>query len=281
MSTHFARKMPSFVSVAAGSTASVTIPRGPTYRALHLYATVSGSAATEAQMKASFDAIRLKINGVTRLEGSATDLLDPLSAFYGYATASGVLSIYLALPWLRTIQGEENMAWGTADVDTFTVEIDMNGSASVDAMSLYAEVDPVSRPLGLIREVHKIVVAPSATGVYEVPDLPKQNGALMALHFDHTGSAVLTGLEVFADQVQMFDLNETVHAAILGYADRRNPQTGYIHLDMLRLNRLDDAFPLANLQDFRCKLTVGTAGSVPIIMETLNAPLGAAVVRAA
>lgn len=281
MARHFGLKMPSFVSVAAGSTASVTIPRGPTYRAFHLHCLNSPAAASEAEMKAGITAVRLKVNGVTRFEGSATDLLDPLSAYYGIATVAGVLSIHLALPWLRTITGEDNLAWGTSDVDTLTMEVDLDAASDVDAMTLYAEVDPVSQPLGLIREVHKIIVAPSATGTFETPDLPRRQGALMALHFDVTGAAAATAVEIYADQVRMFDLAEVVSRAMLGYRGERVPQTDYLHVDMIRLNRLDDAFPLANLSDFRCKLTVGTAGAIPIIMETLNAPLGAVVARAA
>lgn len=276
MALRHAIKLPSITPVAAGSVASVTVPKGPAFRAFHIYAEVLAVAATEAQMKAAFDDIRIKVNGVTRLEGSGTDWLDPLGAYYAIATTNGVLTIELSPSWAKTIQGQDNLRWGTADVDTLTIEIDQNGASAVDLLEVYAEIDPVKEPLGVIREVHKITESPGATGTLEISGIPRSQGALQAVHMDVTGAAAATAFEVFADQVRLFDANEIVSRHMLGRRGERVPQTDYLHFEPSLLGRVADNIPLASLQDFRIKLTVGTAGSIPVIFETLNTPLARA-----
>lgn len=269
----FQRKMPSFNTVAAGSTSSVTIPKGPTYYGFDIYATIGGVAATAADMKSQISEVRLKVNGVTRWEAWATHIIECLFEYYGKTLANGVLPLMLVDPDYKTIPAMDNMAWGTADVDTLTMEVDLAAGATIDAMSVYATVLGEARPLGTVIEVHRITVAPAATGVFELSDLPRFNGDLRAMHFDLTGAAAATAVELQINQVNVFDTNLTVWNNIVSRSGR-TPQTDFIHYEPTYLNRLDDKIVLGRaVQDFRFKLTMSAAGSVPLIMETVNTPL--------
>lgn len=268
----FQRKMPSFNTVAAGSTSTVNIPKGPTYYGFDVKATIAGVVATEAEMKAQIAAVRLKVNGVTRFEASALHLID-LYKYMGKTVASGVLPLMLVDPDWKTIPAMDNLAWGTSDVDTLTFELDLAAGATIDALAVHATVLGESRPLGTIIERHKITVAPSATGTFELPDLPRTNGDLLGMHFDLTGAAAADALELLINQVNIFDADLIVWNNRLTRSGRA-PVTGYIHFEPTYLNRLDDKITLGRaVQDWRFKLNMTAAGSVPVIMDTINTPL--------
>jgi hypothetical protein len=278
MTLHYLRKQPSFSAVAAGSTASVIVPRGPTYRNFVLkYGTATAGGPTEANMKAEIDMVRVKINSIVRFELSGTHLLDLMHHYYGRTVAAGLMVIPFARPWHRTIPGEENLALGTRNIDTLEVEVDINSGATTPTLELQAQVDPVLRDLGQIVEVHKTTLQPAATGVYEWSQIPRSQGDLLAMHLDESSAAVITAIEVWMNSVGFSDGDLDVidwlqknepHGIV------RAPVANYRHIDTAILNRVDDRWPLRAIEDFRLKVTLSTAGAIPVIMETLNAPLG-------
>jgi hypothetical protein len=266
---HLPLKLPSFSAVAAGQTANLTIPKGPTYRGLFLEYRTSGTLAVEADMSADITGIRVKVNGVVRWESSAADLIMTLK-YQGFTVDAGILPIHFARPTLRTPVMEEATAWGTADVDTLTLEVDIASGATAPTLVGHALVTPDSRPLGPIIQRTKFSYAATTAGVFEVPDLPKSNGDLFAIHF---ASSVVTGLELLIDGSRIADVPKVVADRILKDTGRV-PQANVYHFDPTFLDRTDDRIALLNRQDVRFKLTVSGAGAVPIIMETVNAPLG-------
>lgn len=276
MPLHYLRKQPSFSAVATGSTATVILPRGPTYRELILkYGTSTGGGPTEATMKAEISEVRVKVNGVDRIELSATHLLD-LSKYYGRAVEAGILPIPLTRPWHRTIPGEENVGWGTSNIDTLEVEVDLAAGAWTPTLELQAWVDPQRRDLGQIVEIHTTTLQPAAVGVYEWSTIPKSLGDLLAMHLDESGAVVIDGIEVQVNQVTFYNGDLDVMAYSLRHmphGEKRVPVTNYQHIDTAILNRVDDRWPLFNVEDFRLKLDCSVAGNVPTVIETVNQPL--------
>jgi len=254
---HFQQKLPDFNPVVAGGRASVRVPNGPTYR----------------EMIANIEEVVLKINGIARQTYSGEDLVMMNEFYEEDGFTDGELVIPLSRHWAKTIQGQENLCWGTRNVDNIFLEVKLASGITNPQLSCDAFFTPDSRDLGLIVEVHKVQFSSSVAGKVEIADLAKENGSLLALHMKNSD---ITACELKVDRAFIIESDADLET----YQNRikrvggRNPQTGYVHLDAMHLNRIDDAVPLLGAQDFRVKPTLSSAGAIPILMETLNLPLG-------
>lgn len=262
--------LPSMAPVAAGKRASVQLPKGPTYHAIILKHTDDGSAANEATTKANLTNIRLKINGTVRWELSATRVIDLLNKYYGYAFKDGYLYIPLARQYFDSPSETDFLAWGTKNVRTIQLEVDIDGDATDPTLDAEAVVVPVERDLGGIVECFENAQSTATTGNMEISDLPRI-GQLLGLHIGNTD---MDSLEVKLNQVDVAngDLNALQH--LYEWEGERDPQnTSYYHFEPCYKNRLANALPIRSAQDFRLKLNVTTAGSFPVITEQLTNPL--------
>ena len=143
------RKLVAFQPVpAANGLSIINIPTGPTYYAIDLNYKRTGVDATESEFKADVKWVRLKIGNKTCFEVSGKRLVDIFNKYYGIAFANGIAYIPLARPWLKTVEAVENSAWGTANVDTFTLEVEFAASAVSPTMEAHALASVYSRDLG-------------------------------------------------------------------------------------------------------------------------------------
>ncbi|HEV7283954.1 MAG TPA: major capsid protein P2 [Kaistia sp.] len=262
-------KLPSFNAVAAGQTANLLVPRGPTYRQVLLDYRKAGTPATEAQMRTDLTKIRFKVNGVSRIDMSGSDLID-IVKYMGFVIEDGILPVFLAWPTARTATLEDALAWGTQDVDTFTIEVDIAAAAGAVTLAATAITNPVRRPLGPIMQMNTLSFASSAAGVYELSTLPRSNGDLASIHFH---SSLITGLELLVDGSRYADGELSLMNAAVKWTGRV-PQTGITTFEPIWLDRYEDRIPLHDKQDIRFKLTMSAAGAVRVNMLTIAAPLG-------
>lgn len=270
---NFLNRLPSFSGVAAGASPSVQLERGRiTYRTIILNYAESGTPANEATMKAAIKRVNFKINGITRFSVSGKYIIDVLNKYYGIAFNAGRLVIPLARPWLKTMAAEENVGWGMRNVSTFEVQVELAPTATNPTLSgdAFVSVDANGRDLGTIVEVHEVNFASATSGKFEIPSLPKGNGDLVALHLDN---ANITHVEAIIDRVPFIDGDLGNLQTLYTWTGERIPQSGYTHIDALVLNRLGDVWPISKANSFNLNPTLSAAGSVPIIMETLNTPL--------
>lgn len=269
------RKLPTFSPAPVQSGVSVIqIPTGPTYYAIGLRYKVNGTDCTEAQAKADIKWVRIKINGVTRYEVSGKHLVDVMNKYYGVAFNAGQLYIPLARPWYKTPEGVENTAWGTRNLQSLTLEVEFNTPITSPTLEAYALFSLMQRDLGMIVEVHEFTYTAAASGVQEIPTLPRGNGDLIGLHLD---SSLVTSCDLEINQ-QIFTQGSDIslYQNLVKWYALRQPQTNYTHFDAQIRDLLSDATALINVSDFRVKPTFSGAGTAGIVMETLNTPLGAA-----
>jgi hypothetical protein len=267
----YIRKLPDFATVAAGSMATLMAPKGWTYRGIILKYSAGGSAANEATMKADISKVRLKVNGNTRYEASATQLIDIQTKYYGNAVVDGMLFVPLSRTFLKTMEAQDNTAWGTRNVDTFAIEVDIDSGATSPVLVAHAEVDPVANDLGVIVEGHTYTYNASGAVTMEVADLPKSNGQLVGLHIQ---TSIVTEANLTVNGVEFLNTDiDVMHAALKRRPANRSPVSNWVHIDPLALNRVADAWPMM-VEDFRLKLKTSGSGAVPIFVETLSAPLG-------
>lgn len=264
----YLKPLPAFQPVAAGNTASVQLPLGPTYRYIHLIYRKIGVLATAAQIAADITMIRLKINGIVRQSFTGAELRTLLHAYYGNTLRDGELPLHFARPWARTVVGEDALQLGTRNVDTVTLEVDIDAAAGAVTLEGFAWTEPVQNDLGAMVQVHRFPITAGAAGDFEWSTFPQTNGALMAFHLQ---SALITGVTAKLNDIDFSTADLSVWNAI--QVDQgRVPQTNVVHIEPPVTGRIDDVWPLRRLIDRRLILTMSGAGTVNVLMETLSTP---------
>ncbi len=262
--------LPSFSSVAAGATAAIDLPVTDIYHSLRLnYGTSTAGGPTQANMESEITEIRVKVNGVVQRTMSAAQLF-ALNAYHGIPVNDGFLPIYFSEPWRRSAQGEDSLAWGMADVETFQVEVDIAAGATNPTLSATAVKEAASRAMGPIVKWRRFRVPVAAVGVVNVSTLPK-NDAYYALH---AISGNVSDVTVKVDEREVFQA--TAANASAYYKEQGfTPQTGYFHVDFAPTGRVADALPMRDargnrVSDFQVDFNMSAAASFDLITETLG-----------
>lgn len=264
------KTMPSFNAVSAGQTAICNLPVGMAYHQLMIrYKRGAGiTDATSAEFASDFTGIRLIVDGDTKWNLTAAELI-AINSFYGVydgGFVNGVLAMFFSRPWHRTSQSEDYTQFGTVDVSTMTLEIDIAVGVVNPTLSLTAVQGP-NEKLGDHVCIRKFQQNGVSIGVREISDLPKGPlvGSVLAMHL---GTANVNKVEVEANQRMVFQADKPLAETYYEETDRVW-QAGYWHVDFASTDRLSDALPL-NLEDFRLKVDVTAAGSFPLLMERVE-----------
>lgn len=174
-------------SANTAHTVTCDIPVGPTYHKI----LIRGNAGTGKKMTDLIGEIRIKINGKVQRTFTA-DELNKLNELNGtrYAARNGAgtaalfeLPIFFAEPWRKTLIAQEGFAWGTADVQTFQIEVDIKADTFTAAVALTfrAEVEDTRRPLGVITKFFRQTAVTSASAWNDIMTLPRRDN-YMSIH---------------------------------------------------------------------------------------------------
>ena len=283
---------PNFNGVAAGQTATVQLPVGNiTYHKLILaYNTSVAGNGSQANTEAHITQVRLKLNGKIQRVFSAKQL-DTINAFYGRSFQTratlGYLEIFFSEPWRRTPQGEDALAWGTADLATFQVEVDLAAAATAPVLTPHADVEYVTRPNGLIAKWRSYTQPVSAIGIVTNNTLPKNGSeAYQAVHAFPATATDITDVTVRTDQVvrfqgTYFDMQSLLASESPGGITSFSPQALAFHIVFDRTGRVADALPMQYVDasgkptgnlvgDFRLDFNMNAATSFGFIAEVLG-----------
>lgn len=270
-------KLPSANAVGAGQTATIDVPLGPTYRAIYLRYKQSGTLVNEATMKAQIGDVRVKVNGKPQRTHSVTQLLEMLKV-YGISAVTGHVPLLFAEPWRRDALGEDALAWGTADVDTFQIEVDIAGTATAPALEAYAVIDRTRRSLGAIKRVRRFVLSPTAAGDFQFQHLPKQGTSYFAAHLFEGIADNVSNVLAEVDQNKVFDVPSTLLSTVMAHNGLAK-QSGIYSVQFDMLSRLTEALPMVRsdgnaarlVSNFMLTLTVGAADNITLVTEELGA----------
>lgn len=246
-------RMPTPGSIAAGQTATVNLPLGPTYHRLNIRMAATNDVDPVADVPVAdwglyIGEIRLMVNGDTRIEIDAADLVK-MNQYYGQSLDAGVLPLFLSQPWMRTWQGEDNTAYGTAaGMASFTLEMDLKAGATIGKLEVYA-VQSEPKPFGGHLRIQRFSQQMGLQGVKEVSDLPLGAYNMLAMHLS---TASIDKVEILANNVKVIEMDKVIRNAHQKVIDRV-PQTGMTHIDFLTERRLGEALYMG-LTDFRAKL---------------------------
>lgn len=259
-------KQANVTGISASSVATAKIPTTGTHYALYLCPKSSGgSAVSVANMKTAIGNMVLRHNGEQIMEGTATFFLD-LQKYYNDAysadNVAGVIPIYFAPSHFNNFSERQLYAVGTQDLQTMTIDMNILSTTNMATIDVYSEVTPEVRPRGQHLRIKKFPRTFATTGDQEVPDLPLEGGtvAYKALHIE-AGSGTFTKATVKVGNYAIFDQIENALNQVLIETARRNPQTGYFHIDFGRSNDITGFLPMLGVQDFRIIPTWATAPS--------------------
>lgn len=262
----------SFNAVAAGQTATLDLPATGIYHGLKLeYGTSTGGGPTQANMEAEVTEIRLIVNGVVQRRMTAQHLFD-INSYKGKGVTAGILPIYFEEPWRKTAQGADSLAWGMADVDTFIVEVDVDGAAVSPTLAATALKRPGNRNMGPIVKWRQFTVPVSAIGITNLATLPKQD----AYYAFHCLSALIDDVEVQVDQ-------KTILKGVIATLNDVADDYGYVahadwtHIDFSTTRRVSDALSMASegegggaVKDLQIDFNMNTATSFVMVAEVLG-----------
>lgn len=261
-------KMPTPQGIGAGQTAHCQLGLGLTYERLYIRMNVDGTPrdVPAADWGTYIDEIRLMVDGDAKITIDAADLVK-LNTFYGHPPVDGTLTLFLSRPWMRTPDGEDQTAYGTAfgTIKSFSLEMDLKTGITINELNVYAMQSP-GRPFGPHLRIQRYVHNQSLVGVAEIAGINRGNYALSALHLT---SADIDTVELHVDNRKVMDMDPVVreaHNTIAG----RTEQAGMTHIDMMAENRLSQSMPMA-VNDFRLKADfTAIAGNVSIYAESIQ-----------
>jgi hypothetical protein len=272
-------RLPSMSRVVAGATAMLELPKGPTYYKLVFRA--SGTALAIAHI----GQIRVMVDGKAVQTFKNLQRLMDINGYYGReADTVTEFAIHLYRPELVPAQGTAKggavdprrlPAFGTQDVQTFTVEMDLAAGAPADiAMSCRAFVDPTPQPLGIFTRIREIPYASAVAGQVEIDKLVR-GPWYQAIHLFKSD---VTAVEVEVDTVKIIDgVKADLERIEKGASPvKRVPVTASAtHIDFVTEGDMNQALQTDAVNDFRVRMTLGTSGAVDIVTETLDTLEGA------
>lgn len=262
-------KLPTVGGLAAGQTAVIECPLGRTYERFLITMNTGAVPADvlEANWGANITEIRVKVDGETKIQAKA-DHLVVINKFKGHSHDAGVLPVFLSQPWMRTINGEDAFAYGTAQgMDNMTIEVDIPTGVVINSFEVYAiQSDPM--PFQSHYRLVQMTKTVSATGEIEISSIPRGPFVTTGIHLN---SADIEQARVFRNDDRFYDTSKIARNQNLRIS-KKVPQAGFTHLDFVADNRLLEAVEM-DAADFRLKLNFTVApGSMPIYVESLQSP---------
>lgn len=285
-------------------TVSVDMPVGPRYHAIWCKQSNPGAAKVMTDL---FNEIRLKINGKVQRVMTADELnkINILNGFeyaaFGAGTAATAFSlpIWLAEPWRKSTDAQQAFAWGTGDVASFQLELDIKAygaaAAGLVAPTFQAEIDDsfisvngkeVPTPLGVITKWFNFQLpVNAASSWHDYTGFPKRD-FYQSIHFVDGN---LDEFEVKVDnsiyrQDTIVDnraklksrgllANPTATATPWNVAADL-PTRGMEDIVFDHDDRADSALPMVypsgrRVQDFNVRYKTGAAGTVPRNIRTI------------
>ncbi|WP_086931448.1 major capsid protein P2 [Agarilytica rhodophyticola] len=264
------KRMPSFNSVSAGNTASISLPIGRRYHMLYLFY----SGITLAQMTE----IRIKANGKVFQKFSATER-DIMNQHKKLEPANGILRIPFDRVGLKRRDQEELTAVNTAvpdvrgnAINSFTLEIDIAEGVTAPSLKIEASQSAaIPGGPGLMMNIRRESRSINGAGELEVSDY--LYGTPVSQSFDCMYAIPSAGsiskirmernLETFWERSA--ELNEMVQ-----FDGVRQPISPWFSVDGLELGYGGNAFDLRNLNDFRVIYNCSEAMTVKSVFEYIG-----------
>jgi len=252
---------PSFSNVSAGSTATLQLPVGVTYDALHIkYAGVTTDQLKNLEVRINGKVVQTFID-VTRLQD--------INKYYKRNVKAGIFTLWFIRPEMENNILRRMTALGTADVSTLDIRVDIDAAAAAPVLEAHAVKSPQS-VLGMITKFKRFPASSATAGIKEIDNLPKE-GRIAAIHLF---KADISHVQIEADSVLLYDVEKTLGEGYqVDYG--RNPNTAkHTTIDFHLEGDPNQALIVEGVRDLRLRPTLATAGAFDIVVEYLTGYAG-------
>lgn len=262
------KPLDSFSGVAKNSTATVTLPGGVVYDALHFEFNEDANF-TIAQIQA----VRLNLNGEDIIDVSGT-VLQMIEAYKGNAAQTGYFTLQLAEILAKTFDG--SLAYGliTTGKDAVSVEVAIGDTGTtVPTLEAFAETRAIplnkdKQPMRrrFVPKLRRFTNNASAGGPFEISTLPRRPDVrYKRIYFE---GANINGLEIERDGYKPFKLTKARNE----YFQKRwgaTPQADHVVFDpIVRGWAMADTFATASAS-LVFRLEMAAAGQADAIVESV------------
>lgn len=262
-------RMPSLSRIAPGSKATLELPVGPTYN--RIYFACTGTALAVAHIQR----IDVLINGrVVQTYRNLQRLIDINSFYRRTVDTVNMWGLHFFQAQLADLVYRRAPGIGTADVQTFHIEIQLDATAPSNmTIEAFADLDPLPQPLAAFVNVRELVGNSATAGIVEIDRMPrgpwytaihvfKSDVTSVELEVDNgTGPVRIVNATKAILERQQRDASPEVRVPVTASAT---------HIDFCTDGDLQNAIQTAGLADFRLKLTLGTSGAYDVIGESLD-----------
>lgn len=271
------RLAPDVQNVVAGGLATVHLPLGPKYHSLMINYKTNANQST---IESDIELVRIKVGGKTQRELSAKHILRCINIPNGIAFVAGYLPIFFSEPWLRHKVDEEVLGWGTADVQSFSLEIKIASGATAPTLSVTALIEEVSQPMGAIVKWNRVSEYIGGTSTVRRNNLiAKTRGALKRLHIvsaTDTASANISAVREIADGNIVHESTKALNDAILATRGITAQNMGGANSNTIYTvahdfdENVDSVLALQPVANHELELTAGAAATYDIITEIVG-----------
>lgn len=241
--------LPNPTGVTAGQVATIELPLGPTYDAIHIHLTASIGADPVVNVAVDnwgdyIGDMRLIVNGVNTLHIAAADWV-ALMKYHRQEMVAGVLPLMLKTFWARTMEGEDQTSYGTQGIDTFTLEIDLKEGINIGKLRTYADWS-APKPFGSHLNIQRHPNSTVQAGEKELTGFNRGN--FVSLGFFMT-TAQTDRIIVKANGNDVYDTIPLIRQS-RGRLDKKTQQAGYTMVGFMDYNRFSNTLPML-LSEFR------------------------------
>lgn len=264
------QKLPSLSRVTPGATATLEFPIGPTYE--RVIFNVTAAASLDA---ADIGRVRVLVDGKEVQTFANLQRLIDINGYWGRGADSVAATLIQFALHFNRAEFENNVyrqapGFGTADVQTMHMEIDIASGAPADIkIDAYALTNPVRQNLGAFYRIREFSFSSAVAGQVEMDKLPR-GPWYSAIHLFKSD---ISAVELTANDVKIVDATKSTLERFQKESSpkARVPVTAKAtHIDFVIEGDIMDSLPTAGLQDFRVKPTLATSGSVDIVTETVD-----------
>jgi hypothetical protein len=258
-------KLPSISRAVANSTAILEVPVGATYHYIAFVCTGTGLLAS------MINAIRVLVNGQELQRFKNLQRLIDINNYHGRGLDTvNAFEIYFKEDDFNDIAFKRTPAWGTQDVTTFNIEIDLGAVPGDFTISATAYLDTVAQPLGVFTRIRETSINSAVAGIIETDKLAKGGAVYKQVHLFKSD---VSSVKVTADSIVIIDASKTV---LQGTQSRVRPfgrvpiTASATHVDFMLEGDAGDLFDTSNVQDLRLEMNIGTSGVVEIVTEQID-----------
>jgi len=150
---------------------------------------VDGTAATEAEIKATIERIEVKINNRHVWDISATDYINCIVKANGFSINDGILPLFFLRAWLANNLNREDSALPMGGVHKFQIILHPAAAADTPTFRIWSQVDSGNDDKGNPIEIGNIVklmkedISVASTGKLKISDFEQEEGRYLAQHF--------------------------------------------------------------------------------------------------